>query len=76
MCVDGWRSKTTMHYFGITAHLLYKNEIRVLALGFCKCFETDGKSILNQVKQVVSEYVIGHRVLAIVTDNNKLFFYL
>lgn len=71
LCVDGWNSKTTLHYFGITAHLLNNDEIKVLALGFKKCLFTDGKSIFENVKQVVEEYVIGHRIIAIVTDNGN-----
>lgn len=73
ICVDGWQSKTTTHFLGLTCHILYNNKIEVLALGFVECVDLDGVSIFNEVKKIVEEYVIGHRVIAICTDNSKNF---
>lgn len=74
LCVDGWQSKTTLHYLGVTAHILIGNKIEVLALGFNECSQTDGASMFVEVKKVVEEYVIGHRIISICTDNGIEFF--
>lgn len=72
LCVDGWSSKTTSHYLGINGHVLFDKKIRQIVLGFIKCDETDGKSIYMVVKKCVKEYTLGHRIIAICTDNGNI----
>lgn len=56
----------------MACHILF-NIKNVLAIGFVKCVDLDGVSFSNKVNEIVKEYVIVQRLIAICTEKDKIF---